>query len=435
MPPRIIGSKGKKKSSDKTSKEGDSSVGSSVDPNLSLRDIALGTVVGGAGLELADQAGDFKDQIDRSIDKIKTSMDKGSVPDPIIVDNGVSSDILVDERPEYRDDIFIPAFAGINVFSKGDYHKATAISTINYAAAKKILVSQGVPEDTVDPSTRMGKKNIRLSLILVSNKFFWVPSTKSFDEKEYKLISSEEFSDKKPCAMELPFGVILIYGEKGQGKSIIGHFIEYAYKNSEYMRFGEPEPPTITDPLEAIEEIHDFINDKNEYKDVDVLIVDSFRYFLNLASALGTTGTGGVNNFMYNDLTNLNAQAIQAQKTLIIVINPMASLSDAVAAAFESSVTGFIRATSFGSFRYTARSRYSNRMDRTYNFDPLKFLPTVDLDALERLGYNTQYFNNTTYESHTNEAQKQMSEEDQFDDELEIYGFTQWDGVEKLYKS
>lgn len=259
-------------------------------------------------------------------------------------------------------DVFIPAFGGI--YYGGEDVKATSEMTISvedWIAANPNVVQTG----------REGAYT------------FEPISTGSIKATTVK--SDEE------CELHFPAGVIPIYGITGSGKTELAAWLTGQLK-ADYMRFGEPEIPSIHNPSLLIANVHKFMNHPTK----KILIIDSFRPFFYMTTEKASIGKGGINNALYMDFTALSSIATLAGKTIFIVINPLAVSKDDVETTrgnIESSTMGLIHVTSYGKFTYVARTIESQREAVSYSVD-MKFAKqpsrtsnikndVVDLDGMD----------------------------------------------------
>lgn len=244
---------------------------------------------------------------------------------------------IVDEFRKIGD-VFVPAFAGF--VNGGQNGNATSTMTIGI-------------EEWVKDNSDVTKNQ--------SGNGYWF---------EPKITSKMNFVNKTSGKIEtihFPAGVIPIFGGTGSGKTTLMNFINEEL-NGTYLRFGEPEIPSVHDPLEAMRVIHEFLNDP----DSTVLAIDSFRPFFYMVTEKASIGKGGVNNALYMDFTALSSIATWAGKTIFIVINPLASGKDDVENVrtnLESSTIGLIHTQSYGMFSYVARTTENNRKPVTYQTD------------------------------------------------------------------
>lgn len=237
-------------------------------------------------------------------------------------------------------DKFIPAFAG---YTKDGYHKDHT-SEMRCSAEDRI------------------KENPELGIL----------DTKGFGFEPI-ITQSLEFMNVAKRSNELinfPAGVIPIFGTTGSGKSTLAYFLASTL-NAEFIRFGEPEIPSIHSPKDVMAGTHDFLNnDKSKF-----LVIDSFRPFMFLDTEKASMGKGGVNNALYMDFTALSSLASWAGKTIFIVINPLAFNKDdieTVRSNLESSTIGLLHTTEYGQFTFVSRTKSNNRIPILYstNYDP-----------------------------------------------------------------
>lgn len=159
-------------------------------------------------------------------------------------------------------------------------------------------------------------------------------------------------------SLEIPAGLIPIFGGTGSGKSKLTNYITKVL-DGEFIRFGEPEIPSMHSPMDIIRIIREFLNGPNK-----IMAIDSFRPFFYMTTKKASIGKGGVNNALYMDFTALSSICTMAGKTLFVVINPLTTMKDDaenVRSNLESSTVGLINVTSYGRFSYVARTTQNER--------------------------------------------------------------------------
>lgn len=186
------------------------------------------------------------------------------------------------------------------------------------------------------------------------------PLTQSFEPVITGSISVSEIGDSEKGSkeLEIPAGLIAVFGRTGVGKSQLAARLAIQLE-ADYIRFGEPEVPSIHDPLIAIKLIDDFINSDRKFA-----VIDSFRPWFYMVTKKASIGKGGVNNALYMDLTALSSICTMAGKTLFALINPLTTGKDEienVRSNLESSTMGLIDVTSYGQFTYVARTEQNKR--------------------------------------------------------------------------
>lgn len=184
-----------------------------------------------------------------------------------------------------------------------------------------------------------------------------------YEPKINAILRFEELASGKEGAIEIPSGVIPIFGKTGTGKSVMGGYLAETL-DAIYVRFGEPEIPSIHKIEDMLEILHLFFN-----SEANTIVIDSFRPFFYLTSDKASTGKGGINNALYMDLTALSSLAMWAGKTVFIVINPMSFSNEdfeTVRINVESSTIGLITTQSYGSFEFRARTGNNNRTPVVY---------------------------------------------------------------------
>lgn len=266
-------------------------------------------------------------------------------------DGEIPSVNLVDKilnQFSHAGDKFLPAFGGYYSGGRNPHITSTRLITQEEAVEKhkdwfsKIL-------GFVSPRMK-GKKPVA---------FYYEPKINA-------ILSFEELASGKNANIEIPSGVIPIFGKTGTGKSVMGGFLAELL-NAIYVRFGEPEIPSIHKIEDMMEILHLFFN-----SDANVIVIDSFRPFFYLNSDKASTGKGGINNALYMDLTALSSLAMWAGKTVFIVINPMSFSNEdfeTVRINVESSTIGLITTQSYGSFEFRARTGNNNRTPVIYKTD------------------------------------------------------------------
>lgn len=234
-------------------------------------------------------------------------------------------------------DKFIPAFAG---YTKAGYHK-------DFTSLMQCSI-----EDRIAERPELG--------ILDGNGYGFEPV----------ITESLEFHNVAKRVNEpihFPAGVIPIFGTTGSGKSTLAYFLAKKLK-AEFIRFGEPEIPSIHNPRDVMAGCHDFLNNDGS----DFLVIDSFRPFMFLDTEKASMGKGGVNNALYMDFTALSSLASWAGKTIFIVINPLAFNKDdieTVRSNLESSTIGLLHTTEYGQFNFVSRTKSNNRVPTLYSTD------------------------------------------------------------------
>lgn len=227
-------------------------------------------------------------------------------------------------------DVFVPAFGGI--FNGGEDQKATSEMTIS--VEEWISSNPSVVHQSVEGSY-------------------------SFDPITTGTIDATDMASGEERKLDIPAGVIPIFGVTGAGKTQLASYLTGVLL-ADYLRFGEPEIPSIHSPSLLIRNIHEFLNHPTK----KILIIDSFRPFFYMTTSKASIGKGGINNALYMDFTALSSIATWAGKTILIVINPLATSKDDIETTrgnLESSTMGLIHVTAYGKFSFVARTQENKR--------------------------------------------------------------------------
>lgn len=157
--------------------------------------------------------------------------------------------------------------------------------------------------------------------------------------------------------VELAYGVTAIFGVSNSGKSELSKYLAYQL-NVPVFRFSEPEIPSVMEPHILISEIEKFLQSEEQ-----VMIIDSFRFFIYNTAQKSAAGKGGVNTKLYSDLTALSVTAAFRRKSIIVVLNPMSDddSSEIVFKALEGSISGLFKAKDYGNCQYASRVSSSMR--------------------------------------------------------------------------
>lgn len=234
-------------------------------------------------------------------------------------------------------DKFVPAFAG---YTKAGYHK-------DFTSLMQCSI-----EDRIAEKPELG--------VLDGNGY-------GFEPIVTQSLTFHNVARRTDELIHFPAGVIPIFGTTGSGKSTLAYFLAKTLK-AEFIRFGEPEIPSIHSPRDVMAGCHDFLNNE----DSKFLVIDSFRPFMFLDTEKASMGKGGVNNALYMDFTALSSLASWAGKTIFIVINPLAFNKDdieTVRSNLESSTIGLLHTTEYGQFNFVSRTKSNNRIPILYSTD------------------------------------------------------------------
>lgn len=174
-------------------------------------------------------------------------------------------------------------------------------------------------------------------------------------------------------AIDLPPGMTMVLGGSGSGKSKFTMGVAAHSTDVLYARYGEPLDPyflaavqqdagvmLVDHEVQLAEMIARFMATDS----LEVMIVDSLRY--RFYSGDGATGTGGVNMTLFAALTFLDVAIAQADKALVVVVNPLTPDEKAFAALREvarGSVSCLIEMKDPNSAVIT--DRYRGRADHT----------------------------------------------------------------------
>lgn len=268
-------------------------------------------------------------------------------------------------KVKFGADKFIPAFAG---YTKAGYDaKSTSIMRVSV-------------KDRVDEKPEIG---------------IWDRNGYAFEPIITKSLSFHNVSKRINEDIEFPAGVIPIFGTTGSGKSTLAYFLTRVLE-AEFIRFGEPEIPSIHSPQEVMAVCHDFLNDEES----KFLVIDSFRPFMFLDTEKASMGKGGVNNALYMDFTALSSLVSFAGKTIFIVINPLAFNKDdieTVRSNLESSTIGLLHTTEYGQFTFVSRTKANNRIPVLYSTE--YNIVSSDFDDIESESINDLNVGKLDYKS------------------------------------
>jgi energy-coupling factor transporter ATP-binding protein EcfA2 len=177
-------------------------------------------------------------------------------------------------------------------------------------------------------------------------------------------------------------GLIALVGPSGSGKTstleFLGNGLVAEKRSVSLIRFCEPEDGAIFDPHEFLVLLCRALTDPT----VDVILLDSFRYF-TYAESSGATGKGGINMRIFAQMTGLCALARIAGKLILATHNPLASDEAALRAYIESangSIDGVINCVAPGTIEYSHRSEAvaTSRSPVAYSI-PAKLIKRMDV--------------------------------------------------------
>lgn len=194
--------------------------------------------------------------------------------------------------------------------------------------------------------------NELLNYAKTSDDVVMYPDGLTFENKTHFTISG--FGDNGDESIELPSGLIIVYGLTNSGKSELTKRIAVISK-CRYVRFSEPELPSVSSHITLFDMMDEFIQ-----SDEKLMGIDSFRKFIYsyIGDSQRAAGKGGISGALYSDLTDLSTLLSLAGKTVIAVINPMTDKEEdvrTIAHSIEGSVAGIIEAKGFGKFKITSR--------------------------------------------------------------------------------
>lgn len=179
-----------------------------------------------------------------------------------------------------------------------------------------------------------------------------------------KFLKEDSNDDVKEVV--LPYGVVVVFGMTRSAKT---ELLKYILKQTSgtFIRFMEPEPPTMTSISELIVRMENFLN-----SDKQVFAVDSIRDIIYNSLNKSAAGKGGVNTGIYGDLTALNALAANRKKLIIAVVNPTTDDDSAeiMARGIEGSVAGMFTSLRYGAVKFVARTKDNMRTERRYSYKP-----------------------------------------------------------------
>lgn len=159
--------------------------------------------------------------------------------------------------------------------------------------------------------------------------------------------------------IDIPYGVTVIIGASGSGKTALGEWIAKTL-NGKHMRVLEPEVPCYTDVNEALGALGDFLASENDH----VLIKDSIRYVVFNPGERTAAGTGGMNMALFTHLTVLSVMAESLGKMLFLILNPVTVSADSMKLYIEAlngSVNGVMHIEQPGRFTWYARTAQNLR--------------------------------------------------------------------------
>lgn len=196
--------------------------------------------------------------------------------------------------------------------------------------------------------------------------------------------------------LELPIGVIPVFGRTGSGKSEFINFLSREL-NVDIVRFYEPELPVLLNPHEVIRMIEAFLVDESS----SVFLLDSLRFWIFRDQSKSSALKGGMNSGLFIDVTALSAVAAYYGKTIVCVINPMSD-DDVVIATMahnlEGSCAGVIQARTYGEISFVGRTHENNRTKVGYTYKP-NSKPIVDSESESNSDLSMTYAGEETPEA------------------------------------
>jgi hypothetical protein len=175
-------------------------------------------------------------------------------------------------------------------------------------------------------------------------------------------------SDGSP-GLPIADGLTTIYGQTSSGKT---QLMKRMYENTDpsicsFIRFHEPEIPSMLSLDELFKAIYDFLSDNTK----EILYIDSLRFFVFNTAGRRAAGKGGISSAFYSDLTALSVIASYLKKSIVVVVNPMTKDSkemESIANSLEGSVSSVFSARSYGNFTVTSRDELTKRDHIGYTF-------------------------------------------------------------------
>lgn len=183
-------------------------------------------------------------------------------------------------------------------------------------------------------------------------------------------ISIRNDKDEK-VNLEIAPGITAIFGASNSGKTAVLRHIANELKK-DVVVFHEPELPVLLSVKSLVDEIHSFLNG-----DEEVMLVDSFRFFIYNSNAKAAAMSGGISASFFTELTNLSIIAASLNKKLVVNVNFLSEsdkVTDVVWNALVGSVAGVGMTSIVGSrviFDYQARTLSSMRQKKMYQLPAL----------------------------------------------------------------
>lgn len=206
-----------------------------------------------------------------------------------------------------------------------------------YKADADITVELGQLYHFMAPKDRAGAEMCTLSSTELGAKTSFLAPALRRSETNVRTVHAAP-----RVAIDLPPGMTMVLGGSGSGKSKFTMGVAAHSTDVLYARYGEPLDPhflaamqqdagvmLVDHEVQLAEMIARFMATDL----LEVMIVDSLRY--RFYSGDGATGAGGVNMTLFAALTFLDVAVAQADKSLVVVVNPLTPDEKAFAALRE----------------------------------------------------------------------------------------------------